>query len=403
MTDDVLSWSQARARVQHFRRQLDPVWASPDDSVGAVLAMPLVALTDLPAYDTATVDGWAVSGPGPWRIRPPRARDIFAGLTYYEASDHTLLRDGQAAPVTAGESLGDGVTGVVSHRVAVVEDTLLRTTSDGRNGANYCPPGSGVRPRGTDAGAGSQLLPAGQTVTPAVAALAAVAGHDVINVRPMPQVAVVRIGAGVLDMGVARSGFGRDPVTPALPGWIGGINGRAQPARIVTEGDAELVAVIDDLIADMVVTCGQDSDEAIRRVLHGMHAQVLVDSVACSPGSSMLLAQLPDGRALVHVGDTPMNAIAALSTLAAPIISALTGLPDPQLQGRMEEAVVGDRRRTTLMPMSFSNVRNNGVVLCRPGGPSGLFALSVADCLAVIPPEGRRTNEAVTLLPLRHS
>ena len=35
---------------------------------GRTLAEPLATLTDLPAFPTSSVDGWAVRGPGPWRI-----------------------------------------------------------------------------------------------------------------------------------------------------------------------------------------------------------------------------------------------------------------------------------------------------------------------------------------------
>ena len=38
------------------------------DAVGSVLAAPLVASTPLPPFDAAAMDGWAVSGPGPWGV-----------------------------------------------------------------------------------------------------------------------------------------------------------------------------------------------------------------------------------------------------------------------------------------------------------------------------------------------
>lgn len=47
------------------------------DAHGEVLAAPLDALGDLPSFDTSAMDGWAVAGPGPWRIRPGEA--VLAG------------------------------------------------------------------------------------------------------------------------------------------------------------------------------------------------------------------------------------------------------------------------------------------------------------------------------------
>ena len=112
-----------------------PDRSHPEEAVGSVLAHPLVALADIPAYDTALHDGWAIAGPGPWRIRDARKRDIFAGLEYHEATTHQLLLDGQASPVTHGEALGSGVTGVISANRCTVDGELLKLVTSGRTPA----------------------------------------------------------------------------------------------------------------------------------------------------------------------------------------------------------------------------------------------------------------------------
>ena len=43
-----------------------------------------------------------------------------------------------------------------------------------------------------------------------------------------------------------------------------------------------------------------------------------------------MLAQLQDGRPLIHCGDVPADAIAARFTLLSPIVAALTGITDPR-------------------------------------------------------------------------
>lgn len=393
-------WPEARRRAGSFVRPLAPLPATAEAAVGSVLAEPLCAVADMPAYDIALFDGWAVAGPGPWRIRKASRRDMLAGLSYHEASNHQLLRDGQATPVTAGEPLGSGVTGVVSSARCRVDGELLKLGETSRSTSNYLPPGSGIRPRGADAGAGAVLLPGGDRVSPAVAALTAAAGNDEISIIPMPSVAVIRVGDELLDRGVARSGLARDAVSPALPGWIAGLRARCQPARWVTDGDAELIDEIDDVISDIVITSGPSSGAAVRRVLQGMRADVLVDGVACRPGSSMLLAQLQDGRPIVHCGGTPADALAALVTLIGPIISALTSQPDDMTRARLAESIPGERHTTGLVPVQPTGELGPSVSRVRPGGPGGLFALSRATALAVIPPGGIRANEAVAVLPL---
>ncbi|MER7847767.1 molybdopterin molybdenumtransferase MoeA, partial [Kitasatospora sp. NPDC096077] len=61
----VLSWSRAREAARRAGlRPLPVVGLALAGAIGHVLAEPLGALTDLPAFDTSAMDGWAVAGPG---------------------------------------------------------------------------------------------------------------------------------------------------------------------------------------------------------------------------------------------------------------------------------------------------------------------------------------------------
>lgn len=407
-----LTWEQARELARHAIDELPTAVASVDDCVGSVLTQPLTALADIPAYDTALVDGWAVSGPGPWTIKQADRRDLFAGRDYREPGERVMLRDGQATQVSTGAPLGDGVTGVVASYRCVQDGEILSLTKNDndrtsldqsinvrtyRDEVTY---GSGMRPRGTDATANSTLLPAGHPINPAVAALAAAAGHDQLDVIPPPRVALIRVGDAALARGIPRHGLPRDTVFPALPSWVQGLGGQAQPARWVNDGDLSLIDEIEDLLADIIVTSGPSAEAAVRRILLGLDAELIVDGVAVTPGDSMLLARLPDGRPLIHCGGSAQDALAALLTLLAPMITTATGQADRTVKMRLDDATFGDRYRTTLMPVTRSTTSGNGVRLLTAGGPGGLFALSEAFGLAVIPPKGVRAYGTISVLPL---
>src|SRR5690606_13545261 len=80
-------------------------------AAGRTLARPVLAAVDVPAFDNAAVDGYAVRGPGPWRI----AGRILAGHP-----THTPLSDGQAVEIATGAPLPPGTERVLryedSHR-----------------------------------------------------------------------------------------------------------------------------------------------------------------------------------------------------------------------------------------------------------------------------------------------
>src|SRR3954447_23854653 len=69
------------------------------DADGRTLAEPLLALTDLPAFPTASIDGWAVRGPQPWR---PLGRVLAGGLAPGLDTDGTCLEIATGAMVPAG-------------------------------------------------------------------------------------------------------------------------------------------------------------------------------------------------------------------------------------------------------------------------------------------------------------
>lgn len=400
-----MSWEEAQGIARHAIDELPTATASVNDCVRSVLTQPLTALADMPAYDTALVDGWAVSGPGPWTIKPADRMDLFAGREFHEPGARVMLRDGQATQVHKGHPLGEGVTGVVAANRCHREGDLLKLSSTDRSAQgnrfrDEIAPGTGMRPRGIDARANQVLLPAGHLINPAVAALAAAAGHDQLEVIPPPRVALIRVGDAALASGIPRSGLARDTVFPALPGWVQGLNAQTYPARWVNDGDLSLMDEIEDLLCDIVITSGPSTGAAIRRILYGLDAEVLVDGVAVNPGDTMLLARLPDGRPLIHCGGSAQDALATLLTLLAPMITTATGQADHAIKMRLDDATIGDRYRTTLVPVARSKTSGNGVGLITQGGPGGLLALSDAMGLAVIPPEGVRAFGTVTVLPL---
>src|SRR3954451_5615379 len=69
------------------------------DADGRTLAEPLRALTDLPAFPTSSIDGWAVRGPAPWR---PIGRVLAGGVAAPLEQDGTCVEIATGAMVPAG-------------------------------------------------------------------------------------------------------------------------------------------------------------------------------------------------------------------------------------------------------------------------------------------------------------
>ncbi len=371
-----------------------PVLRALDDALGHVLAEPLTALTDLPPFDTSAMDGWALAGPGPWRLTMGRTgRGILAGTGAVEP-----LSDGHAVQIATGARIPPGAT-------AVLRTEYGADTGDGWLYAAKAPQpvgfGQDIRPRGQECRSGDQLLPAGTRVTPAVLGLAAAAGYDELATVRRPRVEVLVLGDELLHRGLPREGGIRDALGPMLGPWLRALGAEVSGTRRVADEADALYAAIDGSSADLVVTTGGTAAGPVDHVhptLYRLGAELLVDGVEVRPGHPMLLARLAPERHLVGLPGNPLAAVSGLLTLAEPLLRTLTGRPGPERRpAPLAEAVSGHPHNTRLVPVTF---RYDEARPLRFSGPAMLRGVAVADALAVIPPGGAGRGAEVEVLEL---
>ena len=398
-----LPWEQATRLAGSAPAPLPVVTARVSEAAGSLLAVPLVALTDLPAFDAAAMDGYAVAGDGPWLL--DESLSIVAGDAPGD------LPQGYAAPIATGAPLPVGATAVLRYEAAIIEshrdeqrlsalDSLTGLPSDDPRAVRA---GQDVRPRGEECRAGDRLLEADRVLTPAMLGLAAAAGYDEVEIVPPPVVGTLVIGDELLDRGLPRAGRVRDALGPLVPAWMGALGARANPPIRVPDTRAALIAELDDAAADVIITTGSTAmgpKDHLREVLRDIGAHWLVDGVAVRPGHPMLLARLSDDRYVVGLPGNPLAAVAGLVTLAAPLIRALRGLPParPMVASLLDD-VSSHPHDVRLVPVVLTG--HEGARLARPlrfDGPAMLRSLAEADGLAVITPgAGLRGSECDVL------
>lgn len=355
---------------------------------GATLAEDAHASTDLPAADTAAMDGWAVSGQAPWRV----AGQVLAG-----AAPGTLAA-GLAVSIATGAVIPAGANGVLRREWGCLDGTVLRPSAgaplDIRTGTVAT--GQDVRPAGGECRAGDVVLPAGITLGPVAIGLLAAAGHDEVAVR-RAEVDVLVLGDELLERGPARDGRLRDALGPLLAGWLPALGVGIVSRRRVADRTEDLAAALTATRADAVVTTGSTARgpvDHMHKVLADLGARLVVDGVAVRPGHPQLLAKLPDGRPLVGLPGNPLAAVSALLTLLSPVVARLHGRPAPEPGTvRLAVDVPAGGEATRLLP-----VRDGRPVMF--AGPAMLRGLALADVVAVIPPGGARADDCVPSLAL---
>jgi molybdopterin molybdotransferase len=391
-------WEEARSRAYAVGRAdaPTPVALPLAEADGTTLAEPLTTRTDLPAFPTSSVDGWAVRGAGPWR---PVGR-VLAGGT-----PAPLTEDGTAVEIATGAMLPTGAAGVLR----VEESTrtgggriagTLRATPDWRS-------------PGEEARAGEELLPSGTPVDPALLGLAASCGHDTVRVRRGPRAALLVFGDELLTAGPPGAGRVRDALGPAVPAWLRRYGCAVDGSDVIGPVTDTLRAHVDALRralagADLVCTTGGTMHgpvDHLHPALRELDADYVVNTVAVRPGFPMLLARVhgADGRARFVAGlpGNPQSAIVALVSLVAPLLAGLQGRQPPVLpHATLAEPVAGRGDHTHLALVRVDPVDNTAAPV-RHVGSAMLRGLAGADGFAVIRPGERgEAGQRVPVVPL---
>ena len=364
-------WSRARELAHSAAEPLPPAEVPLAGAAGLTLATGIHTALPMPAFDTAAMDGYAIAGPGPWRVRGTlRAGAVWTGSPL-SAPDAVEISTG--APVPAGAE-------------AILPVEHVTWAGDLISGSPSVP-GRHIRRAGEDAPAGTCLAPSGARIGPALLGLAAACGYDTLSARPRPRVAVLVTGDELATSGRPETGRIRDALGPLLPSLIADLDAAVTGVRhIRDQPSGQLATAVHATEADVVVVTGSTSvgvTDQLRALLTEARARWVVDTVACRPGHPQLLAGLPDGRWLVGLPGNPYAALVAAHTLLGPLLAGLTGralpvLPKAPLTGYVRTAP----GRTRLVPV----VWDGAAVRVEDGsGAAFLRGAALGDALAAVP------------------
>ena len=283
-----VEWSEAR-RIAHDAGATLPL-APREEQLhhcdGRVLAQDVIALTDLPPFDASMVDGYAVRGPGPWRI----GATVPAGTV-----PKPLAAPGTGVRIATGAMVPQGTDAILRIEDAADEgDGLIRGTPGRRRE---------WRSQAETAHKGAVLVPAGALITPGVIGTAASAGHDTLLACPRPRMAIVVIGGGLATSGPPGAGRIRDALGPQLPAWAArlGFEVTLVLGPVPDEAEACRDALARALAtgAELLVTVGGSGygpEDHLRGALESSGAERLIDSVQARPGKPLRLARLAAPR-----------------------------------------------------------------------------------------------------------
>jgi len=366
---EALELEEAQTRLLALAPMLPTQIVPVEGGLGRYLAEDLRAARTQPAADLSAMDGYAVGGPGPWRLLgESRAGAPFGGI----------IGAGECVRIATGALLPEGADRIVIRERARDNAGLIET-------ATLPPPGESVRRRGFDYAAGEVVLARGTPITPAVIALALNAGQGTVPVARAPRIAVVETGD---ELAVDPHSCARHQVPASNGAMIAAMLAPlgCEVLRIgpVPDDNGALTAALAQADGcDILVTSGGASvgdHDLVKPALAAWGAEIAFWRVAIRPGKPLLVATR-GAQVVLGLPGNPASSFVTAFLFALPLVRAAMGaaqpLPRPEVLVTAQDLPPVGPRRAFLRAVS----RGGEVALARSQDSGALASLAEADCL----------------------
>ena len=293
------------------------------EALGRVLAEDIVSPVNVPPFDRATVDGYALRAEDTFMAsesEPVRLKvvgEINAGDT-----PEIELKSGESVYISTGAPLPKGADAVIQF-----EDV----DREGDGVIIYKPayPGLGVMKAGADIPRGKLLLRRGMRLTFKETALLSAVGMAEVPVFRKPKVAVISTGNEVVLPGKElKQGQIYDINGRAIADAVRELGGEAFFLGIARDDRESLKALIEKGIecCDMVILSGGASG-GIRDLTNSIIeelGEVRIHGIAIQPGKPTVIG-LIDGKPVFGLPGYPTSCLTNFTLLVAPLLRKLIG------------------------------------------------------------------------------
>jgi molybdopterin molybdotransferase len=355
------------------------------DALSRVLAEDIVADSDLPPFDRAQMDGYAVRS-SDTAIVPARLRVV--GESAAGRGWHEYLNSGEAVRIMTGAPVPDGADSVQKVEATKESDELVEI-------AETTEPGQFIVRRATEIRTGEIVLATGDEINAAMMAALASFGYTEVKVSRRPKVAVLATGSELVAVNEKPAADQiRDSNSYSLASY-------AQLAGAVVErlplagDDPELLKrEIKDAAAraDALILSGGVSMgiyDFTKLALHELDAEIFFERVSLRPGKPTVFARL--GHTLVFgLPGNPVSVSVTFNLFARTALRAMQGCKDAAMKedwAVLARGVKGAIERASYLPARLQT-NDEGQLLAEPlkwGGSSDFVAFARATSLIIVP------------------
>ncbi len=396
---NVVSTDDARAHIAETASLASQSVAT-NDAAGRVLARDIAAPIDLPHFDRANMDGYAVVAADTFGASDGTPAYLkILGTVEMGQTARRRLRKGTAMRVATGAMLPPGADAVV-----MVEHTdEVGDTVEVHRGVS---PWQHVLRIGEDVGKGDRVLAAGRRLQ--ARDLGALTGLGITKVRvhKRPRVALLSTGDEIVP-----------PEKKPRPGQVRNVNHYSLSAMIeavgATVNDYGVIADVDRRLASTLTGALKTCDVALLSggssvgvkdlttdvILSLTGARMIFHGISVAPGKPTVLARVRD-KTIVGLPGHPVSALVIFDLFAAPLLRIAGGehAAEAFSPKSVRPAVLATNVASKAGREDYVRVRLNddgGTVTATPmpGKSGAIFNLIAADGLVRIPANAEGLDE----------
>lgn len=357
----LVSLEEARkALLPFYRREAETVPLS--ECYGRVLAADVQSKVDVPGFDRASMDGYAVKAKDTWGADEERPKSLaLAGVLHAGKPPSVTVEPGTAVEIATGAVMPRGANAVVMVEYADTEGSVV-------NVRKPVSPGENVMHTGADVMMGELVLRKGTRLTPREISVLAAIGLDAVSVYRRPRVGIISTGDEIAP-----------PGTRLAVGQIYDVNAYAVGAGVVENGGVAtyLGIVRDEPLAfrnalleaskkvDVILTSGSTSAGASDMMFDTVSGlgQVLVHGIKIKPGKPTIVGEA-NRRPFIGLPGYPSSALTIFNEVAAPLIRHMAGLQAadlPRVAARMAVRAQSEGGREVLQPVGLIRAADGGL------------------------------------------
>ncbi|HXU34939.1 MAG TPA: gephyrin-like molybdotransferase Glp [Blastocatellia bacterium] len=357
-----------------------------------ILAEDIVADIDLPPFDRARMDGYAIQSAD---LGTAHATFRVIGEVPAGAMFAGEVHSGEAVKIFTGAPVPAGADAVQKVEVTRAEGNTVEITEP-------VSPGQFITPHASEIAAGEIVAKSGEEIGAAEMAVLASFGYSRVRVTRRPRVAVLSTGSELVEVSAKPSAAQiRNSNTYTLAayaaqaGAIVNMHGIVEDTRQATR-DA-LIRASDN--CDVVITSGGVSMgdyDLVKAALLEIGAEIYFDKVIIRPGKPIVFARRGQTFFFGLPGN-PVSTSVTFNVFVRPAIRKMQGNTSPMLpivSAHLARPIKDKSSRRSYLPARFYVEAGRAMVEpLKWGGSSDLVAFMRASALIVVPEDVHDIDE----------